>query len=239
MQAKTLECQLAQAQLGRYISGEMMSDEAASQLEKHIAACESCRQEARLRKQALQAATPTAVVQVETANPNKKATRINLLESVAKKPGLVKPIVLSSLLVAVLYAMTLFAKDPSRLFGPRLDSSLAASTTPAADTAANAAVDSQPTSTPPQQPSTPPEEPTTPPAPKPTATEQAVSPTKTAQPPNPAPPVRTPAVEVRAETAPKTIKRPARKPSRRLTRQTGRPSGIRVYDAAGNPIGGN
>lgn len=42
MPAKNIECQLAQGQIGRYLAGAQMSEEAVAQLEGHIAECEDC-----------------------------------------------------------------------------------------------------------------------------------------------------------------------------------------------------
>lgn len=42
MPAKNIECQLAQGQIGRYLAGSPMSEEAVAQLEGHIAECEDC-----------------------------------------------------------------------------------------------------------------------------------------------------------------------------------------------------
>lgn len=42
MAAQTIECQLAQSQIGRYLAGTDMSPEAVSQLELHISECPQC-----------------------------------------------------------------------------------------------------------------------------------------------------------------------------------------------------
>ena len=42
MAAQTIECQLAQGQIGRYLAGTDMSHEAVSQLELHISECPQC-----------------------------------------------------------------------------------------------------------------------------------------------------------------------------------------------------
>lgn len=42
MAAQTIECQLAQSQIGRYLAGTDMSPEAVSQLELHISECPEC-----------------------------------------------------------------------------------------------------------------------------------------------------------------------------------------------------
>ncbi len=43
MQVQNIECQIAQAQLGRYLAGEGMAGEAVRQLEAHVAKCPDCK----------------------------------------------------------------------------------------------------------------------------------------------------------------------------------------------------
>jgi hypothetical protein len=61
MSIKNLECQLAQAQIGRYIAGDRISVAAVTQLEEHIAECDDCRAVLIERKQALLAMLPAEV----------------------------------------------------------------------------------------------------------------------------------------------------------------------------------
>jgi hypothetical protein len=42
MSVKNLECQIAKAQIGRYLAGDALSSEAVGQLEEHIAECDEC-----------------------------------------------------------------------------------------------------------------------------------------------------------------------------------------------------
>lgn len=65
MPAKTIECQLAQGQIGRYLSGADMSSEAVQQLELHIGECEDCTAFVEAKKKSLRelAASRHAVVE--------------------------------------------------------------------------------------------------------------------------------------------------------------------------------
>jgi hypothetical protein len=53
MPTKNIECQLAQGQIGRYLSGERFSPQAIKQLESHVADCEECSALVTRRRQAL------------------------------------------------------------------------------------------------------------------------------------------------------------------------------------------
>ena len=65
MPAKNIECQLAQGQIGRYLSGADMSSEAVQQLELHIGECEDCTAFVDAKKKSLRelAASRHAVVE--------------------------------------------------------------------------------------------------------------------------------------------------------------------------------
>ncbi|HMS55846.1 MAG TPA: zf-HC2 domain-containing protein [Fimbriimonadaceae bacterium] len=225
MQAKTLECQLAQAQLGRYLAGEMISPEAEQQLEAHVSECPLCKQEVNLRKQALQAAANGfAVINAPEgkAPKNPKSVRINLLDAAKeRKSPLTKPVVLSSALAAVLYAMSVFANDPSKVFGPRLSENPtptpAVSTPPVVDASI-------------EKPKTEVSQPL-----GPTRPEGWVEPTPSS---DPEPVINAPKP---ASTPPAAVSIPTRKrqPSVRRTQAPAGSSGIRVYDPNGQPLGGN
>jgi len=43
MQVETIQCQIAQAQIGNFLAGSGLSDEAMSQLEEHISQCPTCK----------------------------------------------------------------------------------------------------------------------------------------------------------------------------------------------------
>jgi hypothetical protein len=94
MQVQSLECQLAQAQIGRYLAGAAFSGEALEQLEKHIAACESCKSVVDERRatlksmlQAKQPAPAKAAVQQRVSEP-KTLPLINLWK---KNAALLQP----------------------------------------------------------------------------------------------------------------------------------------------------
>lgn len=224
MQAKTLECQLSQAQLGRYLAGEMLSPEAERQLEAHVSECPLCKNEVALRKQALQAATSGfAVVQTTESNKvkNPKSVRINLLDAARERKSLfTKPVVLSSALAIVLYAMSVFANNPSKVFGPRLSDKEAAS--PIASTTPLEGESTTKAATPPSLPY------------GPIRPEGWVEPEPTIQ-SNVMPtanPASTPPV---ADSKPKQ----KRKSPIRRANAPAATSGIRVYDPNGQPLGGN
>lgn len=54
MQVQELECQIAQAQMGRYLSGEEMPTDMLEELEGHIAGCDRCREVLQVRRQSLE-----------------------------------------------------------------------------------------------------------------------------------------------------------------------------------------
>ncbi|MEQ1824151.1 MAG: zf-HC2 domain-containing protein, partial [Fimbriimonadaceae bacterium] len=55
MSVQNIECRIAQAQMGRYLGGLGLSEEAVSQLESHIRACPECSGALRLRRIELEA----------------------------------------------------------------------------------------------------------------------------------------------------------------------------------------
>lgn len=122
MSVKSLECQLAQAQLGRYVAGDNISDEALAQLEAHIARCLDCKEAAAKRREVLAGVTPTAtaVIQAPSTKSAKDNSLIRKLLSVKEAKGsFVKPTILAAGLAGTLLLMGNFANDPSRLFGER------------------------------------------------------------------------------------------------------------------------
>src|SRR5262249_35988238 len=54
MPVETIECQIVQAQLGRYLAGDSFHSDGLSDLEAHIAACPICRGEVAKRRATLQ-----------------------------------------------------------------------------------------------------------------------------------------------------------------------------------------
>ena len=55
MPVKNIECQIARGQIGRYLAGESLSDEALKQLEGHIVGCPECKGALMQRRESLQA----------------------------------------------------------------------------------------------------------------------------------------------------------------------------------------
>ena len=96
MAVKNIECQLAEMQIGRYVSGEPFSQEAVRQLEAHVAKCPRCADILNDRKAALRAMLqkePRAVVSAEKLprfaaddNPLLKALREKAPAAASKKP---------------------------------------------------------------------------------------------------------------------------------------------------------
>jgi len=144
MPVETIECQIVQAQLGRYLSGEAFSNEALSQLENHIADCTICRQEVAVRRATLQAllgpATPNAgrpealigALRESQAASTKTIPTHALVEqsvkeqmapeSVSPSPTskrLSKPLIYGSALALVLVAMSYIGNNPTSVFGDR------------------------------------------------------------------------------------------------------------------------
>lgn len=66
MAVKSVECQLAELQIGRYVAGEPLSSEALKQLERHVANCTSCNRVLSDRKQALRSMLNTGYAAVRT-----------------------------------------------------------------------------------------------------------------------------------------------------------------------------
>ena len=77
MAVQDFECQIARAQIGRYLQGDALSSEALDQLEDHIAECPGCKAVLTERRKALQEmlgwkgedAPKTAVVQDPRPQP--------------------------------------------------------------------------------------------------------------------------------------------------------------------------
>ena len=143
MLVQNIECQIAQAQIGRFVSGGSLSPEALTQLEGHIGECPECRSFLAERKAALQAILAGgAIAAVElpsdsepqpkaparfgfglpvrwrallVANPNSPEDR----EPKPDRSTTLKPLILSGALALVLVAMSMFSKNPTALFGEK------------------------------------------------------------------------------------------------------------------------
>jgi hypothetical protein len=69
MPVKNVECQLAEMQIGRYVSGEPLSREAIAQLENHLAKCVSCSRVLGDRRNALKSMLTQGYAAVTTDIP--------------------------------------------------------------------------------------------------------------------------------------------------------------------------
>lgn len=158
MPVETIECQIVQAQLGRYLSGEAISDEALRQLEDHIGGCPICRQEVAIRRASLQALLGTVnsaagrpEALIGALRENQFATHAVVESPAPEAPAttsrpttakLSRPLLLGSALALVLIAMSYLGNNPTSLFGDRVSevrvvpasvestSEIAAATTP-------------------------------------------------------------------------------------------------------------
>lgn len=127
MQLQNFECQIAKAQIGRYLAGDVLADENLRQLEAHIATCPGCKQHLAERKQALQATL---------SEPQTSAKRFDLAEFIkakvlsrqpvqaavqtnVKPNSLTKPLLYSLALGIVLIGMSYLSKNMSALLGPK------------------------------------------------------------------------------------------------------------------------
>lgn len=112
---KTLECQLAQAQLGRYVAGHRLSEEVLEQLELHISNCADCKAAVQARRDNLNKPAPPTTAVVKVAVDEQED------DPPSSSPSYFKPVILSALLAGVLLSMGAVTKDPTRLFGNRAD----------------------------------------------------------------------------------------------------------------------
>src|SRR5579862_9052738 len=84
MQLQNFECQIAKAQIGRFVAGDLLSDEALRQLEAHLACCPGCKNNLAERRVALQAMlTPDEAIGApsDTTKPARKLDLANLIKS--------------------------------------------------------------------------------------------------------------------------------------------------------------
>jgi len=159
MPVETIECQIVQGQLGRYLAGDSLPAETVRDMETHISGCPICRDEVARRRATLRTllgnepipgmaeanplldllrqrssstmTMPTHAVTPHLAEPA-SATPSDKTPDVTPTPRriLSKPLILSGALAVVLIAMNTFVKSPTSFLGPRAASS---STAPAAD----------------------------------------------------------------------------------------------------------
>lgn len=118
MQTRNLECQLAMAQLKRYLSGARLSDEAMEALESHVIECPECQLAVQAQRAQNEQTAPTAPLTqavVQTPAPTAQSSKPVL-------GGHLKTLGLSLGLAIILIAMSMIANDPTKLFGDRLQS---------------------------------------------------------------------------------------------------------------------
>ena len=90
MQVENIECQIAQAQIGSFLSGSGLSDEAVRQLEEHIAGCVHCKSVLSERRDALKAMLTgkQAVVDFEEIAREAEATKAKSIAMALRKKSL-------------------------------------------------------------------------------------------------------------------------------------------------------
>ncbi len=136
MQLQNFECQIAKAQIGRYLAGDALSDEAVHQLEAHVAKCPECKQNLAERRAVLQAMlSPTETPAQEVSTPKAKFDLAELIKSKLQKKQPVhaavetstgkptvftKPAMYSLALGVVLIGMSYASKNMGSLLGPKV-----------------------------------------------------------------------------------------------------------------------
>lgn len=137
MQLQNFECQIAKAQIGRYIAGDTLSDEALLQLEHHIKQCETCKQNLAERRAVLQAMLSPGEVADVPSEPSSGKRGFDLAELIRSKLGanqrveaavqtaapgpasFTKPAIYSLALGAVLIGMSYLSKNMTSVLGPK------------------------------------------------------------------------------------------------------------------------
>ena len=146
MPVETIECQIVQAQLGRYLTGDAFSPEAVSEIEAHVSTCSICRAEVAQRRAALQSLLGGSVAEthrvnaesliealrekspshavVETSGSSAQTMALNPLNA----RNLSKPLMYGTALALVLLGMSYFGKNPTSVLGDRASVALPAAT---------------------------------------------------------------------------------------------------------------
>jgi hypothetical protein len=140
MQVKNIECQIAQAQLRRYLTGEEMPNAIVTDLETHLRHCPECMAAAQTLRESLKgvlngkitgkpvkqepkAPAPKAVVSnqepVQSPADILDAPDSQFKPTKAPKKSNAKTLLYSGALALVLVLMSTVFKDPTKLFGPR------------------------------------------------------------------------------------------------------------------------
>ena len=158
MPVQSIECQLTQAQVKRYLAGADFPDEIVAAVERHLKACPDCMAEANRQRESLGGA-PAEIAQAVVAQ-NVKSSPLDKIKALAKRDkvattppqGLIAPrgekpypadplkaiktpknLILSGSLAAVLVVMSTVMKNPTNVFGPRASSQLSAARTEASE----------------------------------------------------------------------------------------------------------
>ncbi|MCW5940450.1 MAG: zf-HC2 domain-containing protein [Fimbriimonadaceae bacterium] len=137
MQVQSLECQLTQAQLKRYLAGQPMPEELLDQLERHLQSCPDCLGEAKRMRGQMgggeavadeSKSSPMAAVMQQVRRAVERPTPATLLDppgtdgmppnllEILKQP---RNLVLSVALAIVLVLMSTVFRDPTGLLGAR------------------------------------------------------------------------------------------------------------------------
>ncbi len=153
MQVKNIECQIAQAQMRRYLTGEEMPNAIVTDLETHLRHCPECMAAAHGLRESLKGVlnskvTGKPVPEVPTAPavnavvPTQASTRTpadfldapdaDFKPAKAPKKSNVKTLMYSGALALVLVLMSTVFRDPTKLFGARA-STIPTDTPPAVD----------------------------------------------------------------------------------------------------------
>jgi len=133
MQLQNFECQIAKAQIGRFVAGDKLSDEALQQLEAHISKCQDCQQSLAERRAALQAMLgpqeappePPSKAKIDIAKLIKSKLNAGqqvqaAVQSANSKPSsFTKPAIYSLALAGVLIAMSYMSRNMDSVLGPK------------------------------------------------------------------------------------------------------------------------
>lgn len=90
MQVENIECQIAQAQIGNFLAGSGLSDEAITQLEEHIAGCAHCKAALADKRNELKALLnpERAVVDFEAIHREAKSLQAKSISTALRKKSL-------------------------------------------------------------------------------------------------------------------------------------------------------
>ena len=157
MQLQNFECQIAKAQIGRFVAGDTLSDEALHQLEAHISKCPDCQKSLAERRAALQ----EMLAPEEQVKQPATRTKLDISELIKSKlksgqpvqaavqtanpkaSSFTKPALYTLALAAVLIGMSYMSRNMDSVLGPK-----AAATPKPEPQATNTAVRNAPTSSP-------------------------------------------------------------------------------------------